>query len=62
MLLGREGSGAEIRGAGSVLTRPVGWEGAGICLQVFLKETTARELSSHLILEMKNQASPSEVK
>lgn len=45
-----------------MLTRPMGWEGAGICLQVFLKETTARELSSHLILEMKNQASPSEVK
>lgn len=62
MLLGRDGSGAETRGAGSVLTHPIGWEGAGICLQVSLKETTARELLNHLILEMKNQERPSEVK
>lgn len=62
MLLGRDGSGAEIRGEGSVLTHPMGWEGAGICLQVFLKEITARKLSSHLILEINNQARLSEVK
>lgn len=67
MLLGRDGSGTEIKGAGSVPIGPMGWEGTGICLQVFLKKkkktcTAARELSSHLILERKNQVRPSEVK
>lgn len=42
MLLGRDGSGAEMKGAGSVPTGPMGWEGAAICLQVFLKETTVQ--------------------
>lgn len=44
MLLGRDGSGAEMK-AGSMPTGPMGWEGPAIC-QVFLKETTVEQLES----------------